>query len=113
MRRSSTSACRTPGRDGASWALVNRGVPVESPAALAASSDLALVWSVRGAPHHDRRSDLRGVLDATSPYSDADARRRTLDASRPLTAAGVGMREALGVVAATMHEVVDRPTTKG
>ena len=33
------------GRDGASWALVNRGVPVESPAALAQSPDLALVWT--------------------------------------------------------------------
>jgi winged helix DNA-binding protein len=101
------------GRDGASWALANRGVPVASPAALAADRDLVLVWSLRGAPHHYRRRDLAGVLDATTPYSDADARKRTLDASRPLTAAGVGMLEALGVVARTMHEVVDRPTLKG
>ena len=101
------------GRDGASWALANRGVPVESAAALAAGPDLALVWSLRGAPHHYRRADLRGVLDATTAYSDADARKRTLDASRPLTAAGIGMREGLGVVAAVMHDVVDRPTPKG
>ena len=101
------------GRDGASWALVNRGVPLESPAALAESPDVALVWSLRGAPHYYRRADLRGVLDATAPYGDADARRRTLDASRPLTAAGIGMREAMGVVATTMHAVVRRPTPKG
>ena len=101
------------GRDGASWALANRGVPLRSPAELAASPDLALVWSLRGAPHYYRRSDLRGVLDATTPYDDADARKRTLDASRPLTAAGIGMREGMGVVATTMHAVVDRPTPKG
>jgi hypothetical protein len=101
------------GRDGASWALANRGVPVESPAALQASPDLALVWSLRGAPHYYRRADLRGVLDATTPYSDADARRRTLDASRPLTAAGIGMREGMGVVATTMRAIVAGPTPKG
>jgi hypothetical protein len=101
------------GRDAASWALANRGVPVESPAVLHASSELALVWSLRGAPHYYRRAELRGVLDATTPYSDADARKRTLDASRPLTAAGIGMLEGLGVVAATMREVVTVPTPKG
>ncbi|SDU99991.1 Winged helix DNA-binding domain-containing protein [Microlunatus sagamiharensis] len=101
------------GRDGAGWALVNRGVPLDGPAALAAADDLALVWTLRGAPHVYRRADLRGVLDATSPYDDADARRRTLDASRPLTAAGIGMREAMGVVATTMRAVVTRPTVKG
>lgn len=101
------------GRDGASWALANRGVPLESPAALADSPDVALVWSLRGAPHYYRRTDLHGVLDATTPYSDADARKRTLDASRPLTAAGIGMREGMGVVATTMHAVVDSPTPKG
>jgi len=101
------------GRDGAGWALANRGVPLDGPAALTAADDLALVWTLRGAPHFYRRADLRGVLDATSPYDDADARRRTLDASRPLTAAGIGMLEAMGVVAATMREVVERPTVKG
>jgi hypothetical protein len=101
------------GRDGASWALANRGVPVGGPQALVEADDLALVWSLRGAPHYYRRADLRGVLDATSPYDDADARRRTLDASRPLTAAGIGMREGMSVVATTMREVVARPTPKG
>lgn len=101
------------GRDGASWALVNRGVPVESPAALAQSPDLGLVWTLRGAPHFYRRADLRGVLDATAPYDDADARKRTLDAHRPLTAVGVGMREGLGVVATALREVVREPTVKG
>jgi hypothetical protein len=101
------------GRDAASWALANRGVPLDGPAALAASPDVALVWSLRGAPHYYRRADLPGLVDATAPYSDADARKRTLDASRPLTAAGIGMREGMGVVAATMREVVTDPTPKG
>src|SRR4029079_12899664 len=38
------------GRDGASWALANRGVPVASPSALAAADDLSLVWSLRVSP---------------------------------------------------------------
>ena len=101
------------GREGASWALVNRGVPVESPAALAQDPGLALVWTLRGAPHFYRRTDLRGVVDATAPYDDADARRRTLDAHRPLTAVGVGMREGLGVVAAALAEIVHEPMVKG
>jgi hypothetical protein len=101
------------GRDGASWALANRGVPVQSPAALAESPDLALVWTLRGAPHVYRRVDLPGVVDATAPYDDADARRRTLDAHRPLTALGIGMREGMSVVAAAMREIVREPTVKG
>ena len=101
------------GRDSASWALVNRGVPLASRDELEQDPDLALVWALRGAPHYYRRADLLGVLDATSPYDDADARKRTLDAGKQLAAVGVGMRDGLEVVATAMREVVRAPMPKG
>ena len=101
------------GRDGASWALVNRGVALTEPGQLEDDPELALVWTLRGAPHYYRRADLAGVLDATSPFDDADARKRTLDAGKQLAAAGVGMREGLEVVATAMREVVHAPMPKG
>ena len=50
------------GRDGASWALANRGVPIRDSAELEASPDVALVWALRAAPHYYRRSDLAQIL---------------------------------------------------
>src|SRR3954462_6395915 len=66
------------GRDGASWALANRGVPVRSPAQLEGDPDIALAWTLRGAPHYYRRSELPDVLVATSPFSDKDAGKRII-----------------------------------
>src|SRR4030095_12791816 len=57
------------GRDGASWALANRGVPVREEAELEASPDVALAWTLRAAPHYYRRTDLPEILVATSPLS--------------------------------------------
>lgn len=101
------------GRDAASWALANRGVPVAERVSLEQADELVLVWSLRGAPHYYRRADLQGVLDAVSPFDDADARKRTLNASKQLAAVGVDMLEGLGVVAEALREVVTTPMTKG
>ena len=38
------------GRDGASWALVNRGVPLASPEELESDPALALAWTLRSSP---------------------------------------------------------------
>lgn len=89
------------GRDGASWALVNRGVPLASPAALAETDDVALVWSLRVSPHYYRRSELVDVMTALSPYDDADAAKRG------------GSTDAVAMVAREMRQLVTSPTVKG
>ena len=101
------------GRDGASWALANRGVPVSGAEELESSPDVALAWTLRSSPHYYRRSELEDTLVATSPFSDADASRRLVGADKPLKAAGIPAREGLAEVAGKMRTVVTRPMVKG
>ena len=91
----------------ARWALAVRGLP--DPAEV----DLVTAWTLRGAPHTHRRSDLPGVAAATAPWSDADAARRIFDGARPLKAAGIPVLTGLDVVAREMREVARTPTVKG
>jgi hypothetical protein len=95
------------GPDGARWALALRGL-TDVP-----DDDVALAWTVRGAPHLYRRADLAAVAVATWPFSDADAAKRIFDAAKPLKAAGIGTLEGLDAVAAAMRDVVREPTVKG
>jgi Winged helix DNA-binding domain len=94
------------GPDGAAWALAIRGasVPVV---------DLALAWTLRGAPHFYRRKEIAAVAAATAPWSEADAAKRIFDAARPLKAAGIPVLEALDVVAAEMRDIAAKPVVKG
>ena len=101
------------GRDGASWALANRGFPVSSPADLQGRPDVGLAWTLRGAPHFYRRSDLADVAVATSPFSAADAAKRMVGAGKPLTDAGIDILEGLTEVAGAMRQVVQQPMSKG
>ena len=101
------------GRDGASWALVNRGVPVARPSHLEACEDLGLVWTLRASPHYYRRSDLADVWVATSPFSEADAVKRVVGAGKPLKEAGVTTLDGLAEVATRLREVVTEPRSKG
>jgi hypothetical protein len=101
------------GRDGASWALANRGVTVSGAAELESSPDVALAWTLRSSPHYYRRAELADVLVATSPISDADAAKRLVGADKPLKAAGIKAREGLAEVAGGMRTVVTRPMAKG
>jgi len=95
------------GTDGAAWALALRG------ASGSWSPDLALAWTLRGAPHAYRRPDLAGVAVATAPFSEADAAKRIFDAAKPLRAAGIPVLDALRTVAGHLREIVTGPTAKG
>lgn len=97
------------GPDGGLWALVNRGVDVTALSA----RELALLWTIRGAPHFYRRRDLPQIAAAVEPFSDADAGKRIFDAAKPLKAAGIGSLAALDAVAAAMRSIVTKPMVKG
>jgi Winged helix DNA-binding domain len=101
------------GRDGASWALSNRGVPIRDTAELEASPEVALAWTLRAAPHYYRRVDLPQIVVATSPLSDKDAAKRVIGADKPLREAGVPTLAGLTEVATQMRHVVTRPLVKG
>jgi hypothetical protein len=96
------------GADGAPWALHVRGLPAGE-----TDDQVALAWTLRGAPHAYRRGDLHAVAVATSPLSEADAAKRVFDAARPLKAAGIAVLGALGVVAGHLRDIVTEPTVKG
>jgi len=118
-RRAATDAAildlgvQDSGRDGASWALVNRGVPIASADALSGVDDLGLVWSLRVSPHYYRRGELVDVMTAVSPFDDADAGRRMIGAAKPVAALGIEPREAIAVVARAMRRLVTDPMVKG
>lgn len=95
------------GPDGARWALALRGCRVSDP------GELAMAWTVRGAPHLYRRADLPGVAAAVAPFSEADAAKRIFDAARQLKAAGIDTLTALDTVADAMRAVVVEPMVKG
>ena len=97
------------GPDGGLWALALRGVDTAG----LAPDDLVTAWTLRGAPHLYRRRDLAGVAAAVRPFSEQDAAKRIHDAAKPLRAAGIGVLEALDVVAAHLRDVVATPMVKG
>ena len=97
------------GTDGALWSLANRGVEVSAEW----PDDLALAWTLRGAPHAYRRDDLAAVAAATAPVSEADAAKRVFDAAKPLREAGIPVLTALDVLAGHLRDIVVEPTVKG
>jgi hypothetical protein len=95
------------GSDGSAWALAIRGLDVD------ADEDLALAWTLRGAPHAYRRADLAAVAVATAPLSEPDAAKRIFDANKPLKAAGIPALDALRTVAGHLRDLAATPISKG
>ena len=62
------------GREGASWALANRGVPVSSAVELEASPDVVLAWTLRAAPHYYRAPTCR-TFSSRPPLSRSATQR--------------------------------------
>jgi hypothetical protein len=94
------------GPDGARWALEIRGAAVPA-------DDLVLAWTLRGAPHAYRRAETAAVAAAVAPWSEADAAKRILDASRPLRKAGIPVLDALDHIADVMRDIAAKPVVKG
>jgi hypothetical protein len=102
------------GPDGSAWALCIRGAPTEAlHRAADPPTDLAITWTLRGAPHAYRRKDLAAVATATAPWSEADAAKRVFDAATSFRRGQLDVLEALSVVASTMRKIVTKATTKG
>ncbi len=98
------------GPDGHGWALAIRGAPTDL---TTSGDDLVLAWTLRGAPHAYRRSDLDVVAVATAPFSEAVAVKRIFDAAKPLKAAGIEVIDALRQVAEAQRSLVTGRMVKG
>jgi hypothetical protein len=74
---------------------------------------LALVWSLRGAPHVHRRAELNALAGALYPSSEADAAGRLNETGPSVARAGISALEQVALATRAMHEVVSAPTAKG
>lgn len=102
------------GPDGSAWALAIRGAPTRELRRSADPPDeLTIAWTMRGAPHAYRRTDLAAVVVATAPWSEADAAKRVFDAATAFRRAGMEVVPALATAAGAMRTIVTTPMAKG
>ncbi|WP_432559643.1 DNA glycosylase AlkZ-like family protein [Granulicoccus sp. GXG6511] len=73
------------------------------------TDDLALTWSLRGAPHFYRRADLAEIERAVWPVSAADAAKRSAGAAK----ASIDHLQALCEIGRELHGILTKPMTKG
>ncbi len=74
---------------------------------------LALVWSLRGAPHVHRRKDLDALAAGLYPLSEADAASRLNESGPSIKKSGIAALEQFATAVAAMRAVVTAPTAKG
>ena len=74
---------------------------------------LALVWSVRGAPHVHRRAELDALAGALYPLSEADATQRLNETGPGVRRAGIAALEQYATAVAALRAAVPAPLAKG
>jgi len=77
------------------------------------SDSYALIWSLRGAPHYHRGTDLKRLAAQLYPVSDVDAFKRLFDVSPGLKKRGWTGLDAFATAVETMRSVVTKPMSKG
>ncbi|GAA2830355.1 winged helix DNA-binding domain-containing protein [Crossiella cryophila] len=77
------------------------------------TEDLALLWSVRGAPHLHRRAELAALSAQLWPRDEKDAFARLAAERKPLREAGIPSLTAFGEASAALRAAVTGPMTKG
>lgn len=74
---------------------------------------LALVWSLRGAPHVHRRAELDAVAGALFPLSEQDAAGRLNETGPSVARAGIEALEQYAIAVREMRAAVRAATGKG
>lgn len=74
---------------------------------------LALVWSLRGAPHLHRRADLPAVARALWPVDEADATARLSGDAARLAGSGATPLAAYRAAVTAMRQAITGPLVKG
>jgi hypothetical protein len=74
---------------------------------------LALVWSLRAAPHLHRRDDLDSLAAALYPMSEADAAGRLNETGPSIARAGIPAMEQYAIAVREMRAAVRSPMGKG
>jgi Winged helix DNA-binding domain len=100
------------GADAARLAFAARLPEPPPPDGIGPGQSLALVWSLRGAPHVHRRIDLDGLAGALWPLSEADAVAR-LDSAAKARKAGVASLDAYSLAVDALRTAVTEPMGKG
>jgi len=83
------------------------------PDGIGPGEQLALVWSLRGAPHVHRRKDLDALAGALYPLSEADATGRLNETGPSVARAGIAALEQFELAVEALRAVVRKPTEKG
>jgi hypothetical protein len=74
---------------------------------------LALVWSLRGAPHVHRRGELDDLAGALYPLSEAHAAQRLNETGPSVARAGISALDQFSTALEAMRDVVRKPMSKG